>query len=58
VTTFLGACLLAFAGWITLGTVSVIFKTKLSAPALITVVIAAFAIYVLTASALALHAIT
>jgi hypothetical protein len=57
VTTFLGACLLAFAGWIALGTVSVVFKTRPSAPTLITVLIAAFAIYVLTASALKLHGI-
>jgi hypothetical protein len=55
VTTFLGACLLAFAGWIALAIVSTIGRGRLSAMALVTLLIATFAIYVLAASAVQLH---
>jgi hypothetical protein len=55
VTTFLGVCLLAFAGWIALAIVSTIGRRRLSAMALITLLIAAFAVYVLAASAVQLQ---
>jgi hypothetical protein len=52
VTTFLGICLLAFAAWIALGLVFMIGRARPSITALMTVAIAAFAIFVLTVSAI------
>jgi uncharacterized membrane protein YoaK (UPF0700 family) len=54
VTTFLGVCLLVFAAWLAIGIVSRIGKTRPSVPSLLVFLFAAFAVYVLTASALAL----
>jgi hypothetical protein len=55
VTTFLGICLLVFAGWIALGVVFSIGRMRPSAMTLITLLIAAFVVYVLTTSAVELH---
>jgi hypothetical protein len=55
VTTFHGICLLVFAGWITLGILSSIGKMRPFAVKLITLLIAAFVVYVLTTSAVELH---
>jgi hypothetical protein len=55
VTTFYGICLLVFAGWITLGIISFIGRVRPSAVTLITLIIAAFVVYVLTASAVELN---
>jgi hypothetical protein len=57
VTTFLGICLLVFAGWIALGVVSSIGRMRLSVVTLVVLIIATFAVYVLTTSAVELHPI-
>jgi len=54
-TTFLGVCLLIFAGWIALGMTSAIGRARLSVTTVIGLLVGAFAIYVLTAAAVQLH---
>jgi hypothetical protein len=54
-TTFHGVCLLIFASWIALGIVSSIGRMRPSALTLITLLFAAFVVYVLIASAVELH---
>jgi len=55
VTTFHGICLLVFATWIGLGIISSIGKRRPSALTLITLLFAAFVVYILIASAVELH---